>query len=271
MIIKYLKALIPFILLLLPCLVVAETGDEVKAIADKEVKASHNLEIDLTANEFKWDIKAGMMLSTGNTESFSFSGANNLLYRVKRFEHKLDLGGYFYRVSQSTSGVTGTFSQYVYGTYRLDYYILPKTTLYIGGGAYTDEITGINWASLAFSGVAHYFIYKEKTKFRVSTGYLHSYEDRENPTTDEQVHSASLGMSFEHKFNDRVTYTELFELEENVRHGNDFRMHGLSQLKVSMTKRLALALGFDWRFDNRPVTGFDKWDTITDVSFILSF
>ena len=151
-------------LLINPLTVWAQAADQVGEASQLEVSVTDEDRLDLSKNVFEHETQVGFILTTGNTDSVAVNGKTFTLYRVKRWENQWEIGAYFNRISAATSSATttGTVANYVWGTYRLDYYFLPLTTVYFGGGGYTDEIKGIDLGAQAFSGVSHYFIYTKK-------------------------------------------------------------------------------------------------------------
>ncbi|MFO1463415.1 MAG: DUF481 domain-containing protein [bacterium] len=254
-----------------PAALRAQAADKVSAA--KDLESSYAEDLDLTKNEFKSETKAGAVFSTGNTKSFLVDGTSFTLYRIKRFENKFSLGAYFNRVSSSVAnpGLVGTIANYIYGFYRLDYYFLPLTTVYVGGGGYVDEVKGIDLAGVGFLGVSHYFFRKPKYSLNVSLGYDYTFEDRIFPNPDVSIHAVAFGLNYQQQFNDHVGFGQKIKLLENGGNGRDLRLYTDTELKLGMTKHLAIVLGFHTRFDNEPVPGFKKLDTISDVSLALTF
>lgn len=237
-----------------------------------ETKAATE-DIDLTKNEFKHETKVGVVFSTGNTESITADGASYTLYRIKRWENKWRLGIYFNRVDSSVANPTlvGTIANYIFGFYRLDYYFLPRTTFYLGGGGYVDEVKGIDLAGTGYAGISHYFIRRPNVSLNASLGYDFTFENRVAPNPSESIHAVALGLLYTQQFNKVVGFSQGVLLLENVAHGDDLRVNSDTELKITMTKHLGLIVGFHLRFDNEPVPGFEKLDTITDVSLAVFF
>lgn len=260
-----------FVCILAPTSLYAQAADEMSQAREREIKFLES--IDLTKNHFEHETRIGAILSTGNTRSFSASGNSRTLFRVKRWENKWRLGAYYTRIFSSTnpSVSEGTLARYIFGTYRIDYYFLQNTTVYWGGGGYTDEIKGIELAGNGFTGVSHYLVRTEKTAFRLAGGYDFTYEDRVPPAASEAIHSATQEIYFLRHINDIVSVSQGINAWENLVEGSDFRLNSDTELKVKLNDHLGLVLAYHLRFDNQPVTGFKKLDTITDFSVAITF
>jgi len=237
------------------------------------VKTRYSEDLDLTKNEFRHETKAGAIFTTGNTESLSATGNSFTLWRIKRFENKWRLGFYFNRVDENVANptVTGTIANYIYGFYRLDYYFLARTTMFVGGGGYVDEIKGIDLAGNGFVGVSHYWLRDPKYSLNTSFGYDYTHENRVFPEPSVDIHALMLGLTYQHQFKDYLGFSQSILALENVVHGEDFRLNTDTELKVALTKHFGLVFGFHLRFDNKPVPGFKKLDTISDVSLAITF
>lgn len=264
------RSLLLLIAVFCPLTAWAQAADEAKK--EQARQAALGETIDLEVNEFKNESRLGLIFTTGNTGSVAISGNNTTKYRIRRFENTINAGAHYNRITSTTGTTgTGTTARYIYGTYRLDYYLLPKMTVYGGGGGYTDRIKGIDVAGQGFTGVTYYFFRQKNLDLGASLGYDFTFEDRLPPTGDQGIHSAAAGLVYRQDLNDLVTISEKIEALDDVQRGRDFRLQSRSDLKVKMTTHLALGVGFHLRFDNVPVPGFKKLDTLSDVSLVVSF
>jgi len=250
------------------------SDDQKDAIKDSKKKPEELAkDIDLEGTEFKTDFRVGLLNLTGNTRSLSVSGGNHTKYRYKRFENNWRVGGYYAHVFsvRSNAGLTGTTARYIYGVYRLDYYILQRLTFFAGGGGYTDRFSGIELAGMGFGGLRYFFLRSPTYYLSGALGYDYQYEDRVAPSPSVGMNSALLELSYWQKLNEHVWITEDVKVLEDVVHGNNLRVTSETELKVGMTKHLALVVGFDLRFRNRPVPGFKKLDTVTEFLLSVNF
>jgi putative salt-induced outer membrane protein YdiY len=239
----------------------------------KATQTSYAEDIDLTKNQFKSETKIGAVFTTGNTESLLVDGSSYTLWRIKRWENKWRLGVLFNKVTENVGSPSsvGTIANYIYGFYRLDYYFLPRTTVYVGGGGYVDEIKGIDLAANAFVGISHYWLRTPTYSLNTSLGYDYTHEDRVDPIPSDDIHAISVGLIYKQQFKPYLGFSQSLLGLENAQDGHDFRLNSDTELKVTLTKHLGLVIGFHLRFDNEPVPTFKKLDTITDVSLAIAF
>jgi len=258
------------ILLFLPSLGWTQASRELDSEKNKKVefKSIQNLE----ENHFESETKAGLLLTSGNTQSLTLNSKHKTVYRIKRFENTWLLGAYFNRIDASTTtAATGTIGKYIFGTYRLDYYFTPRFTIFSGGGGFSDEIKGINKAGQIFLGVSYYFLQKENYFLRTSVGYSFALEDRAAALANQNIHSATLGLLYEQQLTDIISFSQGIDLQENVKAGRDLRLQSDTGFKVKLNDHFALSIGYQVRFDNEPVLGFKKLDTLSDLSLAVVF
>jgi len=269
MIRQVIVSIVALVFLLLPAAAWAQAAD----IVEKGYKKSRSRidEIDFSTSKFSIETRAGVSNVTGNTNSITANGNNDTLYRYRRFENRWNAGAYYEHIFSSTGDDKGTQTRFIYGTYRLDYYLNKSRSLYVGGGGFTDVIKDINVALQGFTGIRFFIFRTKKTDFSLSFGYNYTYEDRLPPNVNKNLNSITQQFSFSQKFGDIVTLSLGAEALEDVKDGHETRVNSANTLKVTMTKHLGIILGFRVRFDNRPAIDKKKMDTYTDLSLALSF
>ncbi len=248
--------------------------DQKDAISDTRKKTRDFLKpFDINKTEFFTEFKAGFLGLTGNTQSISVSGGNHTKYRYKRFENNWKVGGYYSRVFSitSNSGLTGTTARYIYGIYRFDYYLTDKTSLFTAGGGYSDRFSGIDLAGMGMIGARHFLLRKPKYFLSLAGGYDYEYEDRVTPRPNVSMNSVLGELNYWQQFNGNVSLSNNLQFLEDFIHGYNFRLKNKTELKVRMTKRLALVTTFEVRLRNEPVPGFKKVDTITELLLSAKF
>lgn len=249
-------------------------GDQTDAVGGtKRGFEDYLKEKDLEGTEFFTEFRAGLLNLTGNTRSLSVSGGNHTLYRYKRFENNWKVGGYYSRVFsvQSNAGLTGTVARYIYGSYRFDYYITDRLSYFAGGGGYSDRFNGIELSGFGLTGLRYFFLKSSNYYLSGAAGYQYAYEDRVAPNPNGNFHMGMGQLNYWQRFNKAVSLSNNLTVFENVVNGYDFRLGNKTELRVGMTKHLALVLGFEVKFRNRPVPGFKKVDTITEFLLAAKF
>ncbi|MBT3182676.1 MAG: DUF481 domain-containing protein [Deltaproteobacteria bacterium] len=239
----------------------------------KEMKSAKNsYDIDLSQNQFSSDTRVGLTNMTGNTSSLAVNGTTETEYRHKRWANRWDAGAFYSRVFSSNSNTAiGTSARYIYGSYRLDYYILRRLTVFGGGGGYSNELKGIDLGGQGFTGVMYYFLMEPTYYFSGSLGYNFTYEDIVSPQKNRKIHSAALILDYEQQLRDNLKLEQRVEVLQDIQNGREIRVNSGTSLRVSISKHIGVALGFIVLFDNDPPVGFKKLDTITNFSLAVVF
>jgi putative salt-induced outer membrane protein YdiY len=253
----------------LPNLIWAHSEDLEEVSEDDDLVYISSLDLD--QNELRAEIETGLAFTTGNMLSISLSGEGFLLYRVRRFENTFDVDVKYDRVNQSTDGDTGTFARYIFGTYRLDTYFLDKMTLYTGGGAYTDDIAGIQRALLGFAGMSLYLFREEGLKLNVSAGYIFTHQKPVGDDPSQRIHAAESRLLYEQDLGETLRFSQTIQVSQNTETLEDLSLNAETELKFMMTQYLALIASINLQYDNDPVPGFKKFDTISNLSVSINF
>jgi putative salt-induced outer membrane protein YdiY len=264
-----LQLILLIIFITIPLVGRANPSEEIAEAREK--KSAFFGGLDLSQNEFSSITSIGLSYSTGNTNSLVLNGESVTKYRYRRIQNKWSLGARYERVFSSNAGASiGTNAHYIYGIYRMDYYLKPYLSLFWGGGVYTNRIKGIDVAGEGFGGVQFLFLNTEETVLSFSLGYDYLYEDRLREANKE-IHSALQELNFEQKITDTVKFTQDVKVLENVQNGRDVKVNSKTAFNVKLNDHLSLILAFKVLFDNRPVSGFKKLDTYTDFSLGITF
>ena len=232
------------------------------------------LERNLKANYFRTDTSLGGIFTSGNVEQISVEGKSATQYRIKRFLNQWDVGGYYNRKffdSEDPDDPPETIARYIYGFYRMDYFFTQNTTLFVGGGGYSDQVKGIPLGARGFIGVSHYFIWTEKTALKLSGGYEFVGEERDPPDPRRILNTAKVELGYQQKLNANVGFLFHVDSLKSFTDLDQWLINGDVQFQVKLYKLLSLFCGFTVRFDNVPTTGFRKLDTITNLSLGVSF
>lgn len=224
-------------------------------------------EFDLTKNEFSTETRFGFVMKQGNSQKETLSGGSYTLYRVRRWENKWKI----YTLLDRVFDTSNHFDLYLYGIYRVDYFITDRLTYYIGSGLYIDEVKGIDKSLHAFNGVSYFLMRKPNTYLRGSVGYRFTWEDPVPPNPNDTIHAAAFEVEFSYKFNDHFSVFQNAGFFESVTEGNDFRILSDTELKAGLTKHFGIVLAYRIRFDNKAVPSFEKLDTIADASLAVTF
>lgn len=218
--------------------------------------------------QFNNSTKLGGVLTTGNSKNFTIEAGNTFKVQKGVVSNVLDGGILFSR--SNTTGAYTTTAKYFFVKDTLEYLFYKKWFLYTGAGWLSDELNGIEHNINGFIGVGNYILETDDHILKIGGGYNFSRELRLS-AANQNIHSFAFGMKYIWNIHEHASVINQFDLLENLENKDDVRLKNVLSLKVKLFQNLAVSLSTEVRFDNVPVTGFQKWDTIQSVSMILDF
>jgi putative salt-induced outer membrane protein len=96
---------------------------------------------------------------------------------------------------------------------------------------------------------------------------------RDETTLDETSDSAGMlaGVFYAFQISENATVTERLVYFPNLDESDDWRYQSETALTANINSRWAVKLGYLIRYDNLPVEGFEKRDTTSSASIVMSF
>ena len=228
------------------------------------------------AAQAQWTGKAelGFLNSSGNAESTSANAKLDLKRESDKWINTFYVGALY--------GNNGEFTnaQRYEARYQLDYKINDKLSWFTALRGEKDYFSGFVYQATVSTGVAYKFIDTPDTKlaFSVGAGYRRlqneilikadSGEVIDRIEGEEESDPVgTLGSTFEHNFNEITKITNKFLAEsgsENTALQDDLA------LQVSMSKTLALAVGYGIRYNSDPPPLSESTDTLITVNLVYN-
>ena len=234
------------------------------------------------------NIAAGGIFNTGNSRSIAVTGMGKFLLRRS--------------VHQFTAGVAGNYGQAalarnddpatldvdesdinrtvanVQGQVRYDWFFHERFSAFLMTTARYDEFQALDLRLNVDPGIAMYAINKENHKLWFEVGYDYQVDVRrteavraaEAMTMEDiervrQNHAARLFGGYTNNLSKFVTFDTGLEYLQSFLIGRWFRFNWVSALNVQINNRFSLATTFTLRYDNLPLPGVAKLDTVTAV------
>ena len=214
--------------------------------------------------------EAGLVIASGNTETETANVKFALAHERDKWKNQFGLAGLY------ASDVEGTTAQRweVFG--QSDYNFSPKT-FWFGAARYEDDrFSGFEYQATISTGLGRKFVDTDRTKFVGTAGVGYKvFETRDafDPDTGVLLEEGERGedvvfrgtLDFEHKLTETTSLIDKFIVEagaDNTFYQNDF------SVQVTVTKVLALAVGYSVRHNTDPPIGFEKTDTLTTVNLV---
>ncbi len=241
-------------------------------------------ETDITS----FDLSFGGIFNTGNARSLAVTGLTKFQIRRKIHQFTAAAAGNYGRAAlavrddETTADVNegrivDTVAN-VQGQLRYDVFFHPRFAAFLMTTARHDKFQGLDLRLNIDPGVAMYAIMEEKHKLWFEVGYDFQFDLRneagrdaaeatgaERPSKTLVNHAARLFAGYTNNLSKHVTFDTGFEYLQSVIVGQRFRFNWVNALSVSLTERFSLASTFTMRYENRPLPGVVRLDTITSL------
>jgi putative salt-induced outer membrane protein len=233
------------------------------------------------------NISAGAIFNTGNTRSLAVTGLGKFLLRRKIHQFTAAAAGNYGRAAlalndddatpNDESDIADTTSN-VQGQVRYDVFFHPRFSAFLMSTARYDKFQGLDLRLNVDPGVAMYALSEEKHKMWFEVGYDFQFDLRsergllaseatgaDRPAKTLVNHAARLFAGYTNNLSEYVTFDTGFEYLQSFLVGGRFRMNWVNALNVQLASRLTLGTTFVLRYENRPLPGVAKLDTITSL------
>jgi putative salt-induced outer membrane protein len=133
-----------------------------------------------------------------------------------------------------------------------------------------DRLSGIDLRSMLDGGLSYLLVKRPEWEVNGLTTMVWSHEDR---TTGEVLDDAEavLQLASKYVFGSMGETSQRFTYYPDFTDRTAYRAEAELTGQASMNKRLALKIGFLWRYAHDPVPGFKRSDTTTTASIVLQW
>ncbi len=280
---------------------------------------SHSSEDDLkdlkenesTKPEWKANAQAGLIMTTGNARTTTFSVGAKASRKANKNKFLLEAGGAFARSSlyvandSNANGVIddGEFTRNSQTTTksaeakaRYDRFLSDKDSLYITALALTNTPAGKEFVGGGQFGYSRAAFKSDKHSLQVEIGYDFSFEKQTNDQGEFSIHSLRTFAGYESKLSDDTALDASVEALFNVnelKNGavvvadkfEDTRVTAKLAMTTKLFEDISFRFGFEAKYDNVPAAlpafstpfadGFSpqaqELDTKTEASLIINF
>lgn len=223
-----------------------------------------------------WEGKAelGIVSSSGNTEAKSANTKVDLLREGVKWDNTFGFAALYGENAQFS-----TAERYE-ARYQADYKITDRFSWFAGLRGEQDRFSGFAYQFTGSTGASYKFIDTPATQLQASlgAGYRRAKSETLIKTDAGEVIDriegdiendpvVTFSSAFSHSFNDTTKISNKLLVEaggDNTAAQNDI------QLAVSMTKTLALAVGFGVRYNSDPPPLSETTDTLTTVNLVYN-
>lgn len=279
-----------------------ELGNQGKFSSAKEVAAETEpaegeAAPDPHANDAtEFDIALGGIFNTGNSRSLAFTGVSN--FRLRRTIHQFgaSLAGNYGATGVADSKRFETTVGNVQGLMRYDVFFAKRWTAFTQVTARHDTFQGLDYRMNVDPGFAFYALNKPTHRMWFEAGYDFQYDLRTdeslqlrdadgnlvldidgNPQRDPALdktfvnHAVRLYAGYSNKLSTKVGFDTSLEYLQSVIDPEVLRLIYLAGLNTQIVENFSLAITFALRYENHPLPGVQKLDTVTAFSLAYRF
>ena len=228
------------------------------------------------AAQAQWTGKAelGLMFASGNTEAKSANTKVDLTHQGTTWKNN------FYAAALYGENADFVTAERYEARWQADRKITDKLSWFVGLRGEEDRFSGFFYQATASTGVTYQWIDNPATKFDTSVGAGYrklqpqvlikaasgEVLDRIKGDEDSEV-VGTLGSNYEHAFNDTTKITNKLLIESG---STNTTVQDDLALAVSMTDKLALAVGAGVRYNSDPPPLAESTDTLFTVNLVYN-
>jgi putative salt-induced outer membrane protein len=229
------------------------------------------------ATELK--LSAGGLLATGNSRSMAATAAGTLRLRRQLNEYSANVAANYGRSAPTLADDMETSVSNIQGRLRYDRFLSEHWSLFVAQSARKDRFQGLELRLNFDPGLAFYFFDEDKHRLWVEAGYDLQYDIRENsalrasPTPldkTETRHSVRGFLGYENNINEVLRFTTGVEYIQSVQQSKNWRLNWDTGLTSAISNNFSFATTFSLRYDNNPLTGVRKTDTVTALNLVYT-
>lgn len=212
-----------------------------------------------------WDMKVGFshLATSGNTETSSsgFDAAFNRAWRSWSLEG-------------SAAGVSATkrkrrTAENYQGQARAKRRLLKHIQLTLGVRWERNRFAGLDSRQGTDVSLLWEIHETPAWKLRALGGLSVSREDPRGDRPQVDAFGGLLQVSGDARLSETASWDGQVTLFPNFQDPDDYRFHGHFGLQAALNRHLGVRLGYDFKFDNEPVSGFNSTDTATTAALIV--
>ena len=235
-------------------------------------------------------LSLGGLFSSGNARTIALTTAGNL--RLRRFEHQIRTAAAwnFARAAKKGETAAETTVENYQGLGRYDLFLSPRVSLFLQTTVRRDRFQGLDLRLNADPGVAYHFIETKNQRLVLEVGYDLQHDVRRDasrvtvtppvpPATEgtaliaaktRTLHNARAFLGYENTLYPEVGFIASLEHIQNFQDADVYRLVFDVGLKSTIRGKLAVATTYTMRFENRPLPGVEKADSLASVSLVYT-
>lgn len=233
-------------------------------------------------------LSLGGLFTSGNARAVAITTAARL--RLRRYEHQFAFAAAanFARAAPVGERAATTVENYQ-GLGRYEYFVSPRVSLFLQSITRRDRFQGLDLRLNVDPGVAYHFIQTKRQQLVVEAGYDLQHDVRRDelrrslvetepgapdvelvePKT-RTLHNARAYLGYENALYPEVSFVSSLEYIQSFEDEHLYRMVFDVGLKSTIRERLAIAATYTVRYENRPLPGLVKADSLASLALVYT-
>jgi putative salt-induced outer membrane protein len=228
-------------------------------------------------------LSAGGFLSQGNSRTLAFTASADYLLRRSQSQ--------FSAVAAVNYGGSGkpyeTTVENYQGRVRYDYFFATSVAGLISVSGRRDRFQGLDLRLNIDPGLAYYFVDEKNHRFWAELGYDLQHDVRnDGAIADAEVdamppgsiavgktetrHNVRAFVGYDNQLSDAVKFGSGLEYLQNVTEAENARLNLDAALTAQLNQDFSIATTFSLKYDNNPLPGVEKTDTILAVNLVYT-
>jgi putative salt-induced outer membrane protein len=235
-------------------------------------------------------LSLGGLFASGNARQVALTTAAKL--HVRRYESQITSAAAwnFARATKKGETKAETTVENYQALGRYDLFLSPRISLFLQSTIRRDRFQGLDLRLNVDPGVAYHFIQTANQRLVVELGYDLQHDIRRDesriqvtpPVPPEMeptitvadktrtLHNSRAFFGYENKLYSEVSFTASLEHIQNFEDGHVYRLVFDTGLKSTIRGRLAVAMTYTMRFENRPLPGIERTDSLASMSLVYT-
>lgn len=234
------------------------------------------------AHETAAKLAAGGIFSTGNAKSVAATAGGSVRLRRAMNQYLAEAAFNYGKAAVAPETELETTVENYQGRIRYDRFLSTHWALFAQLSGRRDRFQDLDLRANFDPGVTYYFLVQEKQHLTFEAGYDLQYDMRRRAAVDaaeeagtpmdatQTRHAVRLAAGYDNSINEHVTFETNLEYLQAFDPTEAFRINWVSFLSASISTHFAVAAGFTMRYDNYPLPGIQKLDTITTLNLVYT-
>jgi putative salt-induced outer membrane protein YdiY len=235
-------------------------------------------------------VSLGGLFASGNARQVALTSAGKL--RIRRYESQISAAAAwnFARAAKKGETAAETTVENYQALGRYDLFLSPRISLFLQSTIRRDRFQGLDLRLNIDPGVAYHFIQTTNQRLGLEVGYDIQHDIRRDqsrvvvipatpPATEPTVftadktrtlHNVRAFLGYENKLYSEVSFIASLEYIQNFQNSQLYRLVFDTGLKSTIRSKLAVAATYTMRFENRPLPGVERADSLASIALVYT-